>query len=100
GRGLLEQKTAQMLECAPWQQSPSVGYLEAFDVAVYLGSTDLLPTLSSLVRNQDNPAVAHASFLALDRLVINNPTMMLSALEAAPDLMQGREATRADFFAR
>ncbi|MGD0411249.1 MAG: hypothetical protein ABSC18_06060 [Verrucomicrobiota bacterium] len=100
GRALLRQKTAQMLQYAPWQQNPSVGYLEAFDAAVYLGGTDLLPTLSDLVRQQDNPAVAHASFLALDRLVIANPAAELAALEAAPDLMQGREATRADYFAR
>jgi len=100
GRALLEQKTAQMLQYAPWQQNPSTGYLEAFDVAVYLGGMDFLPTLSGLVRQQDNPAVAHASFLALDRLVINNTASVLAALEAAPDLMQGRESTRADYFAR
>ncbi len=100
GRALLQQKTAQMLQYAPWQQNPSVGYLEAFDAAVYLGGTDLLPTLSDLVRQPDNPAVAHASFLALDRLVIANPAAELAALEAAPDLLQGREATRADYFAR
>ena len=93
-------KPPPMLQYQPWQQNPSVGYLEAFDVAVYLGGTDLLPTLSDLVRQQDNPAVAHASYLALDRLVINNPATVLGALEAAPDLMQGREATRADYFAR
>jgi hypothetical protein len=99
-RALLQQKTAQMLQYAPWQQNPSTGYLEAFDLAVYLGGTDLLPTLSSLVRLQNNPDLAHASYLALDRLVINNPAAELAALEAAPDLMQGREATRADYFAR
>jgi hypothetical protein len=99
GRALLEQKTIAMLQYQPWQQNPSVGYLEGFDVAVYLGGTDLLPTLSDLVRQQD-PALSHASYLALDRLVINNPATVLGALEAAPDLMQGREATRADYFAR
>jgi hypothetical protein len=100
GRALLQQKTAQMLQYAPWQQNPSTGFLEAFDAAVYLGGTDLLPTLAGMVRQQDNPAVAHASYLALDRLVINNPAAELSALAAAPGLMQGREATRADYFAR
>jgi len=100
GRALLEQKITAMLQYPPWQQNPSVGFLEAFDVAVYLGGTDLLPTLAELARQQDNPAVTHASYLALDRLVIANPATVLGALEAAPDLLQGREATRADFFAR
>jgi hypothetical protein len=100
GRALLEQKTAQMLQYAPWQQDPSTGFLEAFDVAVYLGGTDFVPTLSNLLQSQDNPALAHAAFLALDRLVINNTATVLAALEAQPDLMAGREATRADYFAR
>jgi hypothetical protein len=100
GRQLLEQKMSDMLGYAAWQQNPSVGYLEAFDVAVYLGGTDLLPALSGLVRTQDNPAVAHASYLALDRLVINDPTTTLGALEQDPTMMEGRESTRADYFAR
>ncbi len=100
GRSLLEQKTMQMLQYAPWQQNPSAGYLEAFDTAVYLGGTDFIPTLSSMVQSQDNSAVAHAAFLAMDRLVINNPTSVLQSLEAQPDLMDGRESTRADYFAR
>jgi hypothetical protein len=99
-RALLLQKTEQMLQYAPWQQNPSTGFLEAFDVAVYLGGTDLMPALSSLVRQQDNPAVAHAAYLALDRLVISDATTTLNAMQADPDLMQGRELTRANYFAR
>jgi hypothetical protein len=97
---LLEQKTGELLSYGAWQQNPSTGYLEAFDAAVYLGGTDLIPTLTGLARLQDNPAVAHAAFLALDRSVINDPTPLLTTLLAQPELMQGREQTRADFFAR
>ncbi len=100
GRALLEQKTSEMLQYEPWRQNPSTGFLEAFDATVYIGGTSLMPTLTDLVRQQDNPAVAHASYLALDRIVINNPTMALAALLADPSLMQGRETTRADYFAR
>ena len=59
-----------------------------------------MPALTDWVRQQDNPAVAHASYLALDRLVINNPTTTLTALLADPNSMQGHETTRADYFAR
>ena len=69
-------------------------------MAVYLGGTNLAPALGDLIRWQDNPAVAHAAYLALDRLVITDASQLLAALEAAPELMQGREATRADYFAR
>src|SRR5439155_9439970 len=64
------------------------------------GGTNLVPDLSTLVRKHDNQAVAHAAYLAVDRLVINEPAPMLAALQADPGLMQGREATRADYFAR
>lgn len=100
GRGLLQQKANEMLRQEAWQQNPSVGFLEAFDVSVFLGGTNLMPALSDLVRRQDNSAVAHAAYLALDRLVINDPALTLGTLAAAPDLMQGRELTRANYFAR
>jgi hypothetical protein len=100
GKALLQEKMQAMLGYAAWQQNPSVGYLEAFDVAVYEGGTNLLPSLTSLVTNQDNTAIAHAAYLALDRLVIDFPATTLDALENAPDAMQGRELTRADYFAR
>jgi hypothetical protein len=100
GRAFLEQKTGELLRYEPWQQEPTVGYLEAFDAAVFLGGTNLAPALTDLVRRQDNPAVAHAAYLAMDRLVINDTAQLLAALEASPELMQGREATRADYFAR
>ena len=100
GRTLLQQKTRELLQCESWRQNPSTGFLEAFDVAVYLGGDGLMPTLTDLIRQQTNPAVAHASFLALDRLVLNNPIPTLNGLLADPGLMQGRELTRADYFSR
>ncbi len=99
-RKLIEEKTVELLRRETWQQNPSSGYLEAFDVAVYLGGTNLVPDLSTLVRKYDNPAIAHAAYLAMDRLVINEPAAMLGDLQADPSLMQGREQTRADYFAR
>jgi hypothetical protein len=99
-RALLERKTSEMLGNELWRKEPSVGFLEAFDVAVYFGGTSLLPTLTDSTRLRDNSAVAHASFLALDRLVINEPTVTLAALQGSPDLMTGRESSRANYFAR
>ncbi len=93
-------RPASCCRYGPWQQNPSTGYLEAFDVAVFLGGTGLVPALTELVRMQDNPAVAHAAYLALDRLAITEPAALLGALEADSNLMQGREQTRADYFAR
>ncbi len=100
GRTLLEQKTVELLQHEPWQQNPSVGFLEAFDAAVFVGGKKVMPALSDLVRRKDNQAVAHAAFLSLDRLVINDPVQTLTAMQSAPEWMEGREQTRANYFAR
>lgn len=99
-RALLETKTTELLRNESWQHDPSVGYLEAFDTAVHLGGTKLLPPLAELVSKKDNQAVAHAAFLTLDRLVINAPAQTLAALNEHPEWMTGREETRANYFAR
>ena len=100
GKGFLESKMRELLTHAPWQTDPSAGYLEAFDVAVYVGGNSLVPELSQLLRRQDNSAVTHAAYLSLDRLTIQQPAELLQALLDRPDSMEGREATRANLFAR
>ena len=100
GRTYLQQKVGEMLCHEPWQQNPSVGFLEAFDVAVYLGGTNLVPPLTDLIRKKDNRAVTHAAYLAMDRLTLRDAAATLGLLEANPELMAGREVTRANFFAR
>lgn len=99
-REFLEQKTEAMLRQEPWVNNPSTGFLEAFDVAVQLGGSKLLPPLTDLVQRKDNQAVAHAAFLALDRMVVREPAQMLDVLEQHSEMMEGREQTRANYFAR
>ena len=99
-QSLLEEKIQEMLSNGAWRANPSVGYLEAFDAAVYTHDTALTPNLSHLIGDNRNPAVAHAAFLALDRLVLSDPAAVLTQLQSQPDLMAGHEQTRADYFAR
>ena len=98
--GYLDQKTRELLANSEWQKKPSVGYLEAFDTIVYAHATDLAPDLAALLRYKDNRATEHAAYLALDRLTITNLAAMLNQLVNKPELMVGREQTRADFVAR
>ena len=99
-RVLLQEKLRQLFSHESWQQDPSVGYLESFDVAVHLGGNNLLQDLTRLLRMTNNQAVAHAAFLATDRLVQSDPTPVLATLLSEIGLMEGREATRANYFAR
>ncbi len=95
-------KMRELLSEPRWQAEASVGWLEAFDVAVHLRDTTLAPELSRLLtrtEKQDKPA-AFAAYLTLDRLVLAEPAAMLGRLQAEPDLMQGRGLTRANYFAR
>jgi hypothetical protein len=96
----LEDKFRQMLQHDRWQKHPSAGFLEAFDLPVFLGRTNLVPDLARWMQQMENQAMAHAAYLALDRLVIAKPETTLLQLQTDPTLMQGREATRANYFAR
>jgi hypothetical protein len=100
GKAVLEEKLRLMLAHEPWRAHASVGYLEAFDVAVFIGGTGLMPLLTELVRDRANPAVSHGAYLALDRMILNEPVPTLTHLLEHPEAMAGREDTRANYFAR
>ena len=95
GRTFVGEKLQAMLTYEPWLNNPSAGFLEAFDVAVHLGGTNLIPTLTGIVRMKENAAASHAAYLALDRLTIADAASTLAHLQANPELMAGREITRA-----
>jgi len=99
-RAFLEDRLHLLLSYEPWQRQPQVSYLEAFDVAVHLGGNALMPDLTRLIRMTNNPAVAHAAFLATDRLIQSNPTPILRSLLSDVETLKGRESTRAALFAR
>ena len=98
----LQERLATLLRDPRWQQQQSIGWLEAFDVAVHVKATQLAPDLARMVtrlEKDDRPA-AHAAFLTLDRLVLAEPANVLGQLQADPELLAGRELTRANYFAR
>jgi len=99
-RAYLLGKFRELIHYEPWCSHPSVGFLEAFDVPVNQGGIELLPDLTELVRRTNSHAVAHAAYLALDRLTIADPAAVLEELQRQPTAMQGRELTRANLFAR
>ena len=100
GRDFVQRKAREMVSHEPWQQQPSAGFLEAFDVFVFTRDTVFAPELAAFVGQTNNRALAHAAFLTLDRLAFSDTATTLNALAAKPELLQGREATRAGYFAR
>lgn len=77
---LLKAKSAELLRRKEWQQKPSAGYLEAFDVIVHSRNTALAPELLANCDARDEKAVRHASFLTLDRLILVEPAKVLPEL--------------------
>jgi hypothetical protein len=96
----LRAKIQEMALYEPWQENPSAGFLEAFDVLVYTQDTDFVPNLSAFTAQSNNPAVAHAAFLTLDRLVQTTPADTLQKILDQPSLTVARGPTAAAFFAR
>ncbi len=96
----LHQKTLELIENPTWQAAPSVGFLNAFDVLVHLGSAESTPILSGFLQNQARPDLAHASFLTLNGLIQKAPAETLAQLATDRDLHQARPAMVAQQFAR
>ncbi len=99
-RGFLKEKAMEMIRHDPWVGSPSVGFLEAFDVFVHLRDPQVIPNLSQLANRMDNQAVAHAAFIALDRLVIERPEAALNALLQESGALNHRVEARGNMVAR
>lgn len=101
-REYLQERLSALLHEPRWQQQQSIGWLEAFDVAVHVKATQLTPDLARMVTRleKDGRPAAHAAFLTLDRLVLAEPADVLGQLQADPELLAGRELTRANYFAR
>lgn len=96
----VQAKIREMLGRPDWLQNPSAGFLEAFDAIVYTHDKTMTPDLARLVQDPENRAAAHAAYLTLDRLVIDDTAAVLLQLHNDPKMLEGHEQTRANYFAR
>lgn len=99
-RDFLRGKTEELIRNEEWQASPSIGYLNAFDVLVHTRATESTPLLSELIQRKERRDLAHAGFLTLDRLTQREPTAMLHRLAEDAELQQSRPEMVAQQFAR
>ena len=99
-RDFLRTKTEELIRNPAWQEKPSVGYLNAFDLLVHTRATESTPLLSEIVRRKDRRDLAHAGFLTLDRLTQREPVDMLTRLKADTALHASRPEMVAQQFAR
>lgn len=93
-------KTEELIANIEWQEKPSIGYLNSFDVLVATNAATSTPLLSDLIQRKDRKDLAHAGFLTLDRLVQCQPISMLEQLSNDGDLQQSRPEMVSQQFAR
>lgn len=98
----LREKTEELIRNADWNVNPSIGFFESFDVLVHVHATESAPLLSELVsdRTPEGKALAHASFLSLDRLTLREPVEMMKRLSGDQELTKARGAMVANMMAR
>ena len=96
----LRSKTEELITHPEWQQAPTAGYLNAFDVLVFTEAVESTPLLSELIQRKDRKDLAHAGFLTLDRLVQRKPVEVLQRLATDSSLRDSRPEMVAQEIAR
>ena len=92
---LLASAERAMLDNAAWRQSPTGGYLEAFDIAAYVGDASLLDELASMAKTPS--PVQRAALVAMERLSAMAPDQVVGYLNAHPNLLSDLPLLRADY---
>jgi hypothetical protein len=88
-------KVRELLQSTQFQQNPTGGYLEAFDVAAYVGDASLIGDLAPLAQTPSK--VQQAALVALERLSAMSPDAVASYLNANPNVLADRPMLRADY---
>lgn len=97
---LLKEKLLVALTHDPWLENPSAGFLHSFDVAVYTQSSSLIPEFTAMLERDNSNLLSHAAIMAMDKMILDNPTPTLNFLLENPGLLADRPHTRAGFFSR
>ena len=99
-RGYLGERAVAMLAHPAWQQRPTTGMLEAFDIIVHAEALAALPALDDFISRGNNPSLARASGVALHRLAGESPLALASLLNARPELLSAIPLERAGLMAQ
>lgn len=97
---------SNLLDREAWRAEPTDGFLEAFDVAVSVGGPQMLTELVSVLRlttpdgTVSEPAVNRAAFIALDRVMLNEPDMIAGIYATDPSFMDFAPNHRASILSR
>jgi len=92
-REILRGRLGQMLDRQEWLVQPAEGFLEGFDLAVYLADEEALLEMGSVLGLSDSAGnladngVTHAAFLAMDRITANDPGQTVALVRSDRDFL-------------
>lgn len=85
----LSDRLERMIQNSDWSSKPSAGFLEALDASVQLASKRSFESIVSLDVQSiaaSNSSLARASLIALDRMVLRDPSLLVDAFKADSNL--------------
>jgi hypothetical protein len=100
GIASVRNRVLELLDDPDWAASPSLGFLEAFDVAVATMAWEAVPRFERwLTAGQPKP-LQKGAWLALDRLATESPTDFAAQLTLNPAWLSTQPSIRAGLMAR
>jgi hypothetical protein len=102
----LADRFSSMLNTNEWLAKPSAGFLEAFDIAVDVGTSSIFSEIASvlLLETVDgqpvNNGTTKASLIALDRMILRNPALLVEKFKDTPEFLSFAPGHRAALMSR
>lgn len=101
--GELIDRLKQMIQVFDWFGQPSAGFLEAIDAAVFASGEQSFELAASLGRgalDSGNQDLARAAFIAMDRIVQQDPGLLIQAYDQGAGLAELGANQRASLMSR
>lgn len=102
-RSELSGRLEQVLAFGDWVSKPSSGFLEALDASVEISSKQAFDSIVGVgvqAVGSSNSSLSRAAFVALDRMVLRNPGLLVDAFDADPALRGLPAEQRASLMSR
>lgn len=98
-RAYLAGKAREMITYQPWRQQPSTGFLESFDIIVFVRDVTFIPDLAEMIRGDDT-SLQRSAGMALDRFAEMSPLAVMNFLNTNREELADRPFLRADYYSK
>lgn len=99
----LSDRFERMIQTKDWRANPSSGFLEGLDTALQVSDEKVFRNmliLNAVAQESDRAALVRASFIALDRMVLHEPDLLVKSFASDPQLSGVSADHRASLMSR